>query len=299
MDFGQQPDDEQDNQIQQQPRQRYGLSNRIAQGARGMGGMFAGRQDGYNVPGNQPGGQNGQYGGLSQIMPHPQSIARPQMTGGMMGGTGPISSNNQSMPQQSMMRQIAQQPMNRFAASPVGQAINRYRQGQQNTQNASNNSMMNAQMRTMNAQRPQYGASQMQDSEPGQMQPIGTAPGSTGAQPSDSGMQPSSNAALAGHTGPISSSADESSGGGVPMMSRGGIVTKPTLALIGEKEPEAVVPLTHVPDAKVTPGNFMPKRYRPSTGPAMVHGPGLRPMKPMMSDKQSNWKKYDMEHPRV
>ncbi len=59
------------------------------------------------------------------------------------------------------------------------------------------------------------------------------------------------------------------------MMADGGIVTKPTKVLLGEKGPEAVVPLTDRPNAKLTPG-MMPalrNRYRRPTGPAGAHGP--------------------------
>lgn len=43
-------------------------------------------------------------------------------------------------------------------------------------------------------------------------------------------------------------------------MAEGKIVTKPTLALIGERQPEAVVPLAHRTGAKVRPGMAMPGR---------------------------------------
>jgi hypothetical protein len=39
---------------------------------------------------------------------------------------------------------------------------------------------------------------------------------------------------------------------GIP-MAQGRVVSRPTLALLGENEPEAVVPLSHRPDAKVRP----------------------------------------------
>ena len=45
-------------------------------------------------------------------------------------------------------------------------------------------------------------------------------------------------------------------------MAQGGLVTKPTTALIGENGPEMVVPLTHRPDAKVGPGNALTPQMR-------------------------------------
>lgn len=86
----------------------------------------------------------------------------------------------------------------------------------------------------------------------------------------------------------------------MPAMAKGGVVDKPTVALLGEHGPEAVVPLNN-PNAKVTPGMFSHHRYRPQTGKGMVHGP-MRPMAPAALDdrqKESNWRKFDSEHPRL
>lgn len=60
---------------------------------------------------------------------------------------------------------------------------------------------------------------------------------------------------------------------GVVPMAQGAIVTKPTTALIGEKGPEVVVPLTDQPGAKVSPmmlGGMPRTRYRHVTGPNAV-----------------------------
>lgn len=87
--------------------------------------------------------------------------------------------------------------------------------------------------------------------------------------------------------------------GGDPMMARGGIVTKPTRVLLGEDGPEAVVPLSGNPDAKLTPGMMQTRRYR-MTGPAMTHHP-MGSMPPAMMDPhmhQSGWKKWDTQHGR-
>lgn len=48
-------------------------------------------------------------------------------------------------------------------------------------------------------------------------------------------------------------------GAGSQPMANGGVVTKPTTALIGEDGPEMVVPLTHRPNAKVSMANVAPR----------------------------------------
>jgi hypothetical protein len=81
-----------------------------------------------------------------------------------------------------------------------------------------------------------------------------------------------------------------------PQMAHGGIVNKPTRAIIGENGPEAVIPLDGHAGSKMTPG-MMPRRYNP-TGETELRGP-MRPMQPASLDphmKQSNWKRYDMMH---
>lgn len=82
------------------------------------------------------------------------------------------------------------------------------------------------------------------------------------------------------------------------LMAKGGIITHPTKAIIGENGPEAVIPLDN-PEANITPGMFSPHRYRPMTGPAMTHHP-IRPLAPASLDPQmkhpSGWKKWDAKH---
>ncbi len=83
-------------------------------------------------------------------------------------------------------------------------------------------------------------------------------------------------------------SADPMSGSGPSfdspdMMGDGGIVTKPTKVLLGEKGPEMVVPLSQRENAKVTPGmldgkfsqlaSSIKSRYRQPQGPAGQHPP--------------------------
>jgi hypothetical protein len=71
------------------------------------------------------------------------------------------------------------------------------------------------------------------------------------------------------------------------MFGAGKMVTQPTLAMVGEKGPEAVVPLTDQPGAKVTPGMLggMPRtRWGHPMGPnaakRMSPVRGALPIKP-------------------
>lgn len=71
------------------------------------------------------------------------------------------------------------------------------------------------------------------------------------------------------------------------LMGQGKMVTQPTLAMVGDKGPEAVVPLTDQPGAKVTPGMLggMPRtRWNHPMGPnaanKMSPVRGMLPVKP-------------------
>lgn len=68
----------------------------------------------------------------------------------------------------------------------------------------------------------------------------------------------------------------------------GGVVSKPTMAILGENGPEAVVPFNRTPSTKVSSTLFTPEkgvrsRYRHPTGPAGPHGPmrSLEPLAPL------------------
>lgn len=50
-------------------------------------------------------------------------------------------------------------------------------------------------------------------------------------------------------------------GGGAQGFAQGGVVDKPTTAIIGEDGPEMVVPLSGRPDAKVSPRNLPMMNY--------------------------------------
>lgn len=81
---------------------------------------------------------------------------------------------------------------------------------------------------------------------------------------------------------------------------RGGMVTKPTLALIGEDGPEAVIPMNGRSDALVTPGMIQP-RDTFHTGSSSLHNPlhGLKPVSGPMSHGGMNFKRYNAMHPKA
>jgi hypothetical protein len=57
-------------------------------------------------------------------------------------------------------------------------------------------------------------------------------------------------------------------------MANGGVVDKPTTALLGEDGPEMVVPLSKRPGAKVSPANLPGRRPMPP----MTGAPGAGPV---------------------
>jgi hypothetical protein len=176
------------------------------------------RQDGSNVPGNQPGGENGSFGQFGQDPqaqpPSTPPAGPPTYGGGAMGGG-------------------AMQPgmMNRYRGPQAGPSSN-----------------------MMPPQQPDG----MQPSAQGQAPPAPTP--TAGAASSPSMMDDST-----------------------PQMASGGVVSKPTVAMLGDKGPEAVIPLTN-PDPKLSPGMFTKSRYRRPTGPSGVHGPS-RPLLPLSPSK--------------
>ena len=79
----------------------------------------------------------------------------------------------------------------------------------------------------------------------------------------------------------------------------GGVVTKPTLALLGEDGAEAVVPMGNNPNAHITPGMLAP-RYDTQTGPSSLRHPmgNLKPVSGPMAHSATNWKRYAHPHAR-
>lgn len=123
------------------------------------------------------------------------------------------------------------------------------------------------------------------------------------SQPSVAPAQAPSMAPMDAASGQVGAAGTFSSAGkglqSMDAMARGGTVTKPTVALLGEDGPEAVVPLNNA-DARITPGMLgMKQRYRPMTGPQSVHGP-MRPLAPSPVNAQEHpgmGKRYGA-HPR-
>lgn len=237
-----------------QPNNRYGKP----QGWRG---------DGQQVPGNEPGGANGSYGGYGQD-PDAQPPDQPPSTGmqpqhpslgGMLGG---------------MAHGVMQGAQSHFNKSPVGQAVQAYhRYG-------------------MPAQAAPTSIANTDDSG---------APGPEPPQPMGSSAPPSNDLAGSLASGARMSDANDP---GNPQMKDGGIITKPTMVMLAEHgQPEAVVPLDGHAGSKLRPGMFSSGRYRGTTGLAMTRGP-VPPMAPAILDdklnggKKSGWKRWDMAHSR-
>src|SRR6185369_1189463 len=103
---------------------------------------------------------------------------------------------------------------------------------------------------------------------PGGMPPGGPPPG--GGPPPPAGMPPT-NPYRQAMGGDDNDDGSEDYGEADERMADGGIVDKPTTALLGEDGPEMVVPLNRRPGAKVSPANLPAQRppHRPMVGPAM------------------------------
>lgn len=292
---------------QMRPQARYGM-----------------RADGSNVDGNEPGGVNGQMGVMGAPPPATPTPGNLQQRSGPISGGGMAQAN---------MQQAQQTGAN------IGKAVNRYRQptpqgGRQQGGNIPVPSVPGEGTNVPPGQAgPNYpmptptlpGAStNVPPGQPGPNDPASPAPSNSPLSDQNSDMgDPASSApppvnpapvmpmgAASGQVGaPGSFSGDDSAapkaaglGGAMDAMATGGMVTKPTIAMLGEHGPEAVVPLNN-PSAKITPGMLpmQKQRYRPMTGPQSVHGP-MRPLAPSPVNAQehpSGWKKYDTSHPRT
>lgn len=233
-------------------------------------GMGAGwRGEGDQVPGNEPGGVNGSYGGFGQVPDQqPGEVApasggdRPQHGMDWRGGAFQTGKN---------IGQFANNLKSRYQAN---------RGGSNETGNIGNAT-------------PQ-GTTAMGDDGDSPMMP--TPPPVSGMQSMP--MQPTSMSGMpdmpapaqldGGQPAPADTPtaprvAETPPGSANPQMANGGIVSKPTNVMLGDKGPEAVIPLTN-PGAKVTPGMFTKSRYRRPTGPSSVHGP-LHPLEPLAPSK--------------
>jgi hypothetical protein len=234
-------------------------------------------------PGNEPGGANGQYGRFGQTPgQEPSSGFRSQVDSMKRGFT------------------------NRMAGTPAGQitkaATDRY--GSQGRMDRGVNQMQNQMQNRMREEGQANGMGQMQRQAPQMDAPMSQPP-----QSDDDAMRQSSAQVdpFAGSAAPLSQPAPQTMQGptyqqapppqpaqaqaqapqapqsfaspfgnmrfGQPQaMADGDVVTEPTLAMLGEDGPEAVVPMGGNPDATITPGMMQP-RDTFDTGPSSLGKP--------------------------
>lgn len=272
----------------------------------GMGVGFRGEGD--QVPGNEPGGANGSYGAFGQD-PHAQPPATPpsQQSGGWRGNLQKAGQGMQSGMQGGNAAFQTGQNLGQFGHN----LQSRYR-AHQNDRNAAEGSahVGHALPPGTTSMGEDVATTPPMDSAPVQYAPItGMAqpmdsmdtPAPAAAPQMDSGV-PQMRAAspMAPESGMPGMTPAPDGDGSQPVpadtptapnltppaptqLADGSVVSKPTMALLGEKGPEAVIPLSN-PGAKVTPGMFTKSRYRRPTGPSSVHGP-LHPLEPLAPSK--------------
>ena len=286
------------------------------------------RGDGRNVPGNQRGGANGRYGRYGQRPDAriPQEVSDDISRSahgadqGMRGGAPQMGQN---------IGQIAQGLHNRYGGQ--GRRDNAMNSQMQDVRRGDMQSNISQMQQTEPMQSPmadaqpeqQYGQQTepteqlgMTDPQPQPAtQPMAQSYRNDGAPPQAPAQTLSQPTPAATPTAPTSQPASTGKSSmaspfgtmhfdqnaGAPQqqaMARGGIVTHPTRAILGENGPEAVIPLDN-PNANVTAGMFSPRRYRANTGPSSLNHP-LPPMAPAPLDpsmhKQSGWKRWDATH---
>lgn len=248
--------------------------NAIPQG----GGFRSFRRDGSNVPGNQPGGANGMFGRYGQIPDQQPSQSAMQTIGDAAKGWAGSAADR------------AGQNLNN---SPAGQLWNRYgTQGRtdhamnQNMQQMQDQSGANSKDRLSRDPYPRPdGYGMHAPSGISEVSPVDQQ------QPADMGSEPGNPMPQSGGYG-----------GGDPqqqpeMMARGGIITKPTLALLGEHEPEAVVPMGGNPNARITPGMVAPRNDIQTGESSLIHPlHNLKPTSGPLAQKPSGWKRWHETH---
>ncbi len=258
-----------------QGRRRYGTVSRMGddQPAQTYGGNPSYRRafkpvsmrgDGYDVPGNQPGGANGMYGGYGQA---PDQMPTQQMKSAVRYQAMDESTPDMATGMTTMMAQDQRQQQPQYEQPPSAPAAQPQQYG----------GYMNQMQRKDGTE--SY-ASPMQPT----VAPSSTGSGSAGAtqpqpqQQTATAQQPQSQS----FSSPFGKMNFGNSGNTANPMRRGGIVTKPTRAIIGEDGPEVVIPLSGDADAKITPGQIAgigaaTPRVRNVTGTHSLHNP-LRPM---------------------
>jgi hypothetical protein len=274
-------------------------------------GMMEGRGDGENVPGNEAGGANGQYGRFGQQpdqMPS-QSFSDGVQRDAQQGqgwsrfGDGEFNAHSGIVQPQSQDPEFGGQQQNQPAADQSAYGQSEPTSGvqmDQQPQSGIGGLTGDGQPGQQNAaavnqyQQPQQIQGSM-NSGSGEGTPQQSA--SASAQPTSTAgpSQPQQSSTMDSPFGRMNFGAQ----GGQNPMAKGGIVTKPTRALLGENGPEVVIPLSGNPNAKVTPGlvGGIP-RVTQHTGPNSLHNP-MRPMASSLIPKKSGWSRWDSSHPRA
>lgn len=286
------------------------------------------RGDGSSVPGNQPGGANGQFGRYGQTPDMQPTHAMNNQVAQQAqadGGWGQMAANathavqgiQKRYGQQGRMDHSMNQNQQQMHQQGMQASADQLQQPQDQNGEASGISGITGGDGHGNAD----AASAQPDGRAGYQDQVSQVSQHQQPQPMDeiprpdepdqqSSMQPlagqQSNASMAAQSTPqpaspqggMASPFGQMNFGGAPQMADGRIVTKPTRAIIGESGPEAVIPLDGHAGSKITPesvGMSMPRRYD-ATGPTSLHHP-IRPMRPMGETKSSGWKRWDSSHP--
>lgn len=119
-----------------------------------------------------------------------------------------------------------------------------------------------------------------------EQEPPITSPPTSGLMP-DTGQAGSGQAMpapMSRHPSPARYFDDQQESGGDQMMADGGIVSTPTRAVLGERGPEAVIPLNPTANARLHPTGFLKARYQRPVGPASAPGP-IRSALPMSQNR--------------
>jgi hypothetical protein len=243
-------------------------------------------------PGNEPGGANGMYGRFGQ---HPDqqpsqdfdNQVESQRRGfGRYGAQSQMRMGDQVAPESMMTAQPAQQdsqpqqPMDDHTPNqPADGGLYSGANGMGSYGSADATQSDNSSPMPSQQQPPATQVSQPQaPPQPGPT-PVASTPSSSGS----SFASPFGNMNFGGASKPTSASAPTA-------YAKGGIVTKPTLALIGEHEPEMVVPLNGGPNAKLMPSMMQP-RDTFQTGTTSLHHP-MHSLKPTSGPMSHAWKRF-------
>jgi len=270
-----------DQQMNDQPQQGGGA---MSQQTNSAGGWKRPKFRTNQPPGNEPGGANGMYGRFGQMPSQQPSQGFRQQVDGMRRGFG--------RPPQMGGKQRGmgmEQPVE------ASQSSVNYGGGNPGYMGEMRSQAMAQPMPQVTQSQPDYSQASAMPSTP--VPSVSATPQVTQAQPDSVSAQAAQQAPMQQQTAtaqPQNSFASPFGNmrfGAPPAMADGGIVDKPTLAILGEDGPEAVVPMSGNPNAKITPG-MMQSRDTFQTGPSSLGQPlhSLAPMDGPMAKK--NWARF-------